>query len=425
MTSKQSLNTSLFNRRQFLQNSLLAAGALASQQSIQAQAADHASTPANDEDFWEQVRAQFSFLESRVPMNAANLCPSFRAVAETVERVTFDIDADCSFNNRAKYSTLLEQAREMIAAQLKVSADEIALVRNTSEANNMINNGLDLQAGDEVLIWDQNHPTNNVAWDVRAARFGIQTRRLSTPAQPQSQQQLIEAFTREFSPQTRVLALTHVSNVSGIKLPVKAIIEAAHERGIYVHVDGAQSWGAFNLDLKDIGADSYSASAHKWFMGPKEVGLLYVAEENIDRVWPSEVAPGWGNDAEADPIGARKFESLGQRDDAALAALATAAQLHNQIGLQRIEDRIVSLSQRLKRGILDAGLELVTPFSEELSHGVCITSVAGGGGELVNRLYADYGLAAAPTGGLRLSPTIYNTEAHIDRAINALTELLA
>ena len=293
-------------------------------------------------------------------------------------------------------------------------------MRNTSEANNMINNGLDLQAGDEVLIWDQNHPTNNVAWDVRAARFGIQTRRLSTPAQADSQQQLVEAFTREFSPQTRVLALTHVSNVSGIKLPVKAIIEAGHERGIYVHVDGAQSWGAFNLDLKDMGADSYSASAHKWFMGPKEVGLLYVAEQNIDRVWPSEVAPGWGNDAEADPVGARKFESLGQRDDAALAALATAAQLHNQIGLQRIEDRIVSLSQRLKTGILDAGLELVTPFSEDLSHGVCITRVAGGGGELVNRLYADYGLAAAPTGGLRLSPTIYNTEAHIDRAINRL-----
>ncbi len=113
MTSKQPINTALFNRRQFLQSSLVAAGALASQQTIRAQTADHASAIASDEDFWEQVRAQFTFFESRVPMNAANLCPSFRAVAETVERVTFDIDADCSFNNRAKYSTLLERAREM------------------------------------------------------------------------------------------------------------------------------------------------------------------------------------------------------------------------------------------------------------------------------------------------------------------------
>ena len=424
MSSKESGAQSL-KRRQFLQNGLLTAGALLGSVGSQAQSGSLTlNASGSDEAFWQQVRAQFAFPESTVPMNAANLCPSFRAVSEAVDRMTFDIDADCSFNNRGKYSDMLEHSRSVIAAQLNVSADEIALVRNTSEANNMINNGLDMQAGDEVLIWDQNHPTNNVAWDVRAARFGIRTRRVSVPAQAASQQELVDAFVDALSSQTRVLTLTHVSNVSGIKLPVKAIIEAAHARDIYVHVDGAQSWGAFDLDLKDMGADSYSASAHKWYMGPKEVGLLYIAEQNIDRIWPSEVAPGWGNDAEADPIGARKFESLGQRDDAALAALTTAAELHNQIGMQRTEARIVHLSQRLKSGIRDAGLELVTPFSEELSHGVCIIRVSGGG-DLVNRLYSEFGLAGAPTGGVRFSPTIYNTEVHIDRAIDAMRALLA
>ena len=245
----------------------------------------------DEETFWFQVRSQFAFTENAVPMNAANLCPSFRAVTDSVEHFTADIDRDCSFNNRAKYSDLLERCRSRIASQLNVSADEIALVRNTSEANNMINNGLPLEVGDEILLWDQNHPTNNVAWDVRAERFRLNINRVSTPAAPSSVQELLEAFTREFGPNTRVLAITQISNVSGIRLPVAELVSAAHDRGIHVHVDGAQSWGALNLNLTALDVDSFSASAHKWYMGPREVGLLFVKSKHIAKIWPSVIAP--------------------------------------------------------------------------------------------------------------------------------------
>ena len=380
----------------------------------------------DEETFWLQVRNQFAFTENAVPMNAANLCPSFRAVTDSVEHFTADVDRDCSFNNRAKYTNLLERCRSRIASQLNVSADEIALVRNTSEANNMINNGLPLEAGDEVLLWDQNHPTNNVAWDVRAERFGLNINRVSTSAAPTSEQELLEAFTREFGPSTRVLAITQISNVSGIRLPIAELVSAAHDREIHVHVDGAQSWGALDLNLTALDVDSFSASAHKWYMGPREVGLLYVKSEHIAKIWPSVIAPGWGGDNETDLVGARKFESLGQRDDAALAALGTAAELHDQLGPGRIEARIRFLAQRLKQGLVQANLEPVTPLSEQLSHGVCITKVAGDrGGEVSNRLYSDYGIASAPTGGLRLCPTIYNTIEHVDRAVAGVKALLA
>jgi len=132
-------------------------------------------------------------------MNAANLCPSPRVVSDRVTELTRDIDRDCSSQNRAKFAKLLEQSRGKVAAQLGVSADEIALVRNTSEANNTINNGLPLKAGDEVVLWDQNHPTNNVAWDVRAARFGLAIKRVSTPKAPAGADQLVEVFLRAFN----------------------------------------------------------------------------------------------------------------------------------------------------------------------------------------------------------------------------------
>jgi len=381
---------------------------------------------AESEAYWEQVRAQFSFTENTVPMNAANLCPSFRAVAENVQLLTADIDRDCSFNNRSKFAGLLEAARGTVARQLNVSAGEIALVRNTSEANNIVNSGLELQRGDEVLLWDQNHPTNNVAWDVKAARYGFNVSRISTPANPGNADELLDAFVSRFTSNTRVLALTHVSNVSGVKLPVKELVAAAHAQNIYVHLDGAQTWGAASIDLHDLGVDSFSASAHKWYMGPKEVGLLYIKAENIDRIWPSTVAPGWGDDADTDLEGARKFESLGQRDDAALAGLGVAAEIHDGIGAQRIERRINFLSQRLKQGMVDAGIELVTPLSPDLSLGVCIARApAGQGGSLSNRLYNEYGIACAATGGVRLCPTVYNTVEHVDRAIAGLTALMA
>lgn len=377
---------------------------------------------------WEMVRRQFPFTEDKIPINAANLAPSPRVVSDRVTELTRDIDIDCSFNNRGKFRDLLEEARGKVARHLGVTPDEIALVRNTSEANNTVNNGLALEAGDEVVIWDQNHPTNNVAWDVRAARYGLSIKRVATPRNPSGPDELMSVFVDAFGPKTRVLAVSHLSNVSGQRLPVRELCEAAHQRGIYVHLDGAQTWGALDFNLAEIGCDSYSGSAHKWFIGPKEAGVLYVKKDRIPEIWPNVVAPGWGDDAEPDVKGARKFESLGQRDDACLSAVATTVDFHEMIGPARIEARVLELATAIKEGMKDIGATLVTPEAPELSGGVCIIEIEREKRrEVFNRLYEEYGIACAPTGGLRLSPHIYNTMAHIERAlkgVRAMRELI-
>ena len=377
----------------------------------------------DDEPYWGRVRDQFAFSEDRVPMNAANLCPSPRSVADRVEELTRDIDRDCSFDNRAKFAELTERSRRHVAAGLGVEADEIALVRNTSEANNVINNGVPLGPGDEVVLWDENHPTNNVAWDVRAARYGIVVRRVSVPTGATAPEELMEPFLRAVNDRTRVLTVTHVSNVTGVRLPVRALADAVAVRGIHVHVDGAQCWGALDVRIPELGCDSYAASTHKWFMGPKEAGILYVRRGRVDDIWPSVVAPGWGSDAEADLVGARKFESLGQRDDACLAAVQTAAALHEAIGPDRRWARIAYLVGALKEGVRELGFELVTPMEETLSGGVCVIRAPGDRPAALSRLYAEHGVAGAPTGGLRLCPHIYNTMEHVHRALRGIDAL--
>ena len=383
------------------------------------------SAPAapEDESYWEQVRARFSFREERVPMNAANLCPSPRAVAARVEELTRDIDRDCSFNNRAKFGALLEESRAQAAAQLGVDPDEVALVRNTSEANNTVAAGIPLSPGEEVVLWDQNHPTNNVAWDVRAARFGFSVRRVSVLARPSGPGELAAPFLAALSDRTRVLSVTHVSNVSGVRLPVRELAAETRRRGIHFHVDGAQTWGALDVSLRKTGCDSYSASAHKWFMGPKEAGLLYVRKERVAALWPAAVAPGWGADVEPDVAGARKFESLGQRDDACLAAVGTAARFHSAIAPSAVAARVAHLAAALKEGLTEAGMTLVTPTAPRLSAGVCVVHAPGDRRTAVNRLYEEHGIAGAATGGVRLCPHVYNTAAHVERAVEGVKAL--
>jgi isopenicillin-N epimerase len=386
--------------------------------------------PGSDS-YWKVVAEQFPVRQGKIMLNAANLCPSPRTVSEQVAQLTRDEDSDVSFPNRAKFDDLLQTSRTKVAAQLNVSADEIALVRNTSEANNTVNAGVSLKAGDEVVLWEQNHPCNNVAWEVRAARYGFSIKRVKVPMTAKSADEVVKLFEAAMTPQTKVLSITYVSNSSGFRLPAKQIFAMARQRNadIYCHLDGAQTWGFLKLDLKDIGCDSFAASAHKWFMGPKQAGLLYVRQASIARLWPSIVSVGWGNAAETSAKGARKFEAFGQRDDAGLAAVGTAADFHSMIGLENVEARTTELATSLKEGLSKINrVKLVTPMDPKMSGGIAISELVGMDRKqtaaFVNDLYVKYGIAGAPTGGVRLCPHTYNTRDDVDRTIYAVRQLL-
>lgn len=408
-------------RKQFL--ATLGLGALGAKLGFAAPAPEAGISPAN----WREVAGMFSFSSGIAPMNAANLCPSFDAVEAKVFEVTRNLNRDVSFNNRAKFAGIVQKARAALADYLNVGPGDVAFVRNTSEANSIINNGFPLGPGDQVLLWTENHTTNYLAWEKRQERFGFEIKRVELPWKtPPSKSAVVEFFRRQIEPgKTKLFTFTEVSNVSGLKLPAKELCEMAHEFDVFVHVDGAQSWGALDLDLADMGCDSFSASAHKWFCGPKEVGILYVKKEHAPKIWQYNFGYGAEPGATVDATDARRFETLGQRDDAALAGMAEAIRLHRAIGKRAVHDRVVFLADRLKQGLLKNGANLVTPESSEFSHGVVIVEVPEARrAEVANAMYEQYGIACAPTGGLRICPHIYNTEAQVDRAIAGVKALV-
>ncbi len=297
-----------------------------------------------DERYWSMVKDHFPLREDLIVMNAANLCPSPWTVQEAVFGLTRDVDGDPSHANRGKFGDLRDEARALLAGWLGADPEEIVITRNTSEGNNVVISGLRLGPGDEVVIWDQNHPTCSLAWDVGARRHGYMVRRVATPPDPGSEADLIRPFREALSARTRVLAFSHVSNVSGVALPAGKLCELARERGVMTLVDGAQTCGAEALDLHAMGCDFFTGSAHKWPMGPKETGVLYVSRERQDDVWPLIVGIGWG---ESDA--GSKFEALGQRDDARVSAVKEMVEFHEMIGKRQVEERIRALASEVKR----------------------------------------------------------------------------
>ena len=415
-------------RRQFLQQSAaLPASWTTFAAALQAAGTAGAAAGGRAEEVrWQLVRRQFPLEDGLLYLNAANVCPASRPVLDRYAALLRDFQANPSFQNREKYRALRESVRTKVARLLGVAAGEVAITRNTSEGTNLIVRGVDLKPGDEVVITDHNHPSNNESWKLRARREGLVVKSVPVRVPARSADDLVAGIERAITPRTRVIAITHLTSTTGIRYPVKPIAELARRRDIFLHLDGAQTFGAGAVDLNDLGCDSYSASAHKWPMGPLEAGILFVRSERIGRLWPAIVSAGWSERLE----GARKFEAVGQQDDPRVAALEGAVDLLDLIGIREVEARVQALAGRAKRALSElANVELKTNVEPELSGGVVKFRLKDiPTARAYELLWKKHRLAIAMTPGgdsegLRFSPHIYNTFEEIDRAVAAVREL--
>ena len=376
--------------------------------------------------FWDAVREQFVMPPGLAVMNAANLCPSSRAVLESMYGATRDIDQDPSPNNRAKLYPAKEETRRRLAAFLRVTPEEIVITRNTSESNNLVSSGLDLKAGDEVVIFHDNHPSNNQAWKEKARRFGYTVTELPNPNPHPGADYYVEAVKKALSAKTKVVAFTHLTSSVGDLMPAAEICRIARERGVLSVLDGAQSFGLLDVDLGAIGPDFYTGSAHKWPCGPKEAGVLFVSSRVQDRIWPSIYSAYTG------AVGLSKtFEGFGQRDDAAIVAFGETIAFQEKVGRANIEKRARTLTAALIEGLRRiSGVQLWTSPSPERS--AAVVSFQPGTlnpQKLSAALYEKDKIACATRGGsdrggLRFSPHLYNTTTEVDRVLAAVSRYM-
>jgi len=415
----------MISRRDF--SRLLAFSSVLLPEQLSAWPAQLVQTPAQpDERFWGSVREQFLMPAGLSVMNAANLCPSPAPVLEAMYQSTKDMDADPSFDNREKMSAGKEETRRLLARFLRVTPEEIVIARNTSEANNIVSSGLDLKAGDEVVIFADNHPSNNAAWVQKSKRFGYAVSVIAQPNPHPGAEYFVDAAKRAMTPRTKVLAFTHQTSTAGDVLPARELCGLARERGVLTLVDGASALGLFDVDLSEMQPDFYTSSSHKWTCGPKEVGVLYVNARAQSSIHPSIISAYPG------AIGiSRTLEALGQRDEPAIIGFGESLTFQTKIGRKVIEARSRSLAQALMAGLRKIdGVQLWTHSDPERS-GAVVTFRPGNLNipKLSDALYKNDRIGCATrTGsdrpGIRFSPHIYNTMAEADRAVAAISKYM-
>ena len=339
----------MLSRRRFLSSSFASSLALgaglagrgnlwAQLESLPSKLPDRTLFDQNEEAYWRELRQQFLIPADEVYLNNGTLgsspAPVLRAVFEGYEKCERLDETDPEDYPIWGYGPWNE-FRDPLTAFVGCNRDEIALLRNATEANNYIANGIDLQPGDEVLMTDQEHPGGEHPWNLRAKRYGIVVKKLALPRPIINPAQVLDLFNAYITSRTKILFFSHITTFSGVVLPAKQLCALARGKGVISAVDGAHVPGMMRLNLHDLGCDMYAASPHKWLQAPKGSGFLYVRDEMIDRLWSTIATEGW----DEPKLRSERFQRIGSSNLPALWGLRASIQLANEIGMDRIERR--------------------------------------------------------------------------------------
>ncbi len=381
------------------------------------------SAPAGTSDeAWAAVRDLFVLEPGVAYMNNASLGMPPASVATAVAVGYEALSREPLRAKNELSQAIADRVIPGLAALLGADPNELTLTRNASEALHLGAFGVRLRPGDEVLVTTQEHPAGLRPWEMRAERHGATLKKVFVPSPLASGDQVAALVEAAIAPATRVVAFCHVTR-GGHLYPVRRLCALARERGCLSHVDGAQAVGLFPVDLHDLGCDTYSASLHKWFLGPMGTGVLYVRAGARERV-ASLFAPGRVESGSA-------YRPPGTSPLPLRAALAASLELMEDVTLEAVEARTRHLSDYLKLRLAEmeraallsgGGPDVCSPGSTifELDGVDAVEAV----GLVAKRakIHVDEHQRDGHD-AVRVSTHVYNTEAEIDRLAGVLEEL--
>ncbi len=376
------------------------------------------------EAFWELVKTQFILAPELRYFNNASLGASPIYVQRNTKAFRELLDGFPSKYMWGGWKEEKENTRQLVADLLKVDAEEIALIHNTTEGMNLIARSFDLQPGDEVILADHEHTSGRVCWEVFQEMKGVKLVRPELPILPKTVEEVVDVYRKAITPKTKIISMCHIVNTNGMILPIKEVSEMAHEQGILVAVDGAQGAGMFEFDLYDLGCDFYTASAHKWLFAPKGIGVLYAKESSQEHLKPLIVCRGY------DDPSIRRLENYNTRNLPELLGLGAAVEFINQIGIDKIHARSYELKAYFRSKLEgNPAFKLKTPVDDKLSVAIQVVEVVGKEvREVKERLADEFNIDCRPMttfglNALRISLSIYMTKADVDYLVDALEKI--
>lgn len=381
---------------------------------------------ASDEEFWYNVRQAYNVSTSIINLNNGGVAPSPKVVQEAMKRYH-------DYSNEAPSYTMwrhLDKGREPLRKNLArlagCDAEEIAIQRNASEALETIIFGIDLKAGDEVVLSKQDYPNMINAWKQRELRDRIKLVWINLELPSEDEDYLVGQYVKAFTSKTRVVQITHIINWNGQILPARKIADAAHARGIEVLVDGAHSFAHFRFTVPELGADYFGTSLHKWLSACIGSGMLYVKKEKIKNIYPLFAA------ADARSADIRKFENLGTRPFFIEQAITKAIEFHEMIGAQRKEERLLYLKNYWMQKVKDMPkVKIGTSLKPGFGCAIGLVNVEG-------KKPADFeaflennhkihtvAIEWENIKGIRITPNLYTLTKDLDELVEGITKFAA
>jgi selenocysteine lyase/cysteine desulfurase len=426
------------DRRKFLKQTAAAAGTLSllkfTEPLFAAELENHVQRisrlpideATRDEDFWNYIRESFTVSPNIINLNNGGVSPQPKVVQDAhIRYYQYCNEAPSYYMWR-----ILDQGREPLRAKLAdisgCSPDEIAINRNSTEGLNTIIFGLDLKAGDEVVLTYYDYPNMMNAWRQREQRDGIKLNWIDFDFPLEDEKQILDAYEKAITPKTKIVHITHMINWVGQILPARKIADLAHSKGCEVIIDGAHTFSHIDYKIPDLGGDYFATSLHKWMCAPFGSGMLYIKKDKIKNVWAllSNDKPN-GEDI-------RKFESIGTRSFASEMAISNAIDFNLMIGIKRKEARLHFLKNYWTDKVKNLpNVKFGSSFKPEWSCAIAHMSVDGWtAGEVEAWLFDKKKVHCSPMqyrklNGVRITPHVYTSLKDLDKLVEGVKEISA
>ena len=379
----------------------------------------------DDEQFWTVLRGQFPLTDERAYLNTGGLGASPYAVIDAVKAKMDELE---TVSETGRTEELWKDIKTSAAALFGCEAGELAFTRNATEGINIVCNGLPMKRGDEMITTTHEHVGNTVPWLALLQREGVVIKMFEPSAA--SAQENVTRVAKLITPRTRLISVPHATTTVGLILPIKALSELAKSKNIWLFIDGAQTAGMFPFNLHELGCDAYATSGHKWLLGPKETGLLYVRKEMLDVIQP-KFTGAYSADEFDLATGTLKFHPTAQRYEFGTVSaplrfgLGAAIKFMQRIGMENVWRRDQMLSTRLFKGLQEIPHVKILSPSHDTDRSALITM------QHEKLAYSDLqkhldefklrtrGVSEGGVNGLRISTHVYNSIEEVDRVLEA------
>lgn len=378
---------------------------------------------ANDEKFWKNLRKKYYNISEEY-INLENgyfgvqPMPVLKAFQKNIELVNKELSRFA----RTEYPAVFTAIRKELSAFLHVSDEELIITKNATEALNVAIQAYPFKPGDEVILGQLDYPSVIETFQMLEKRGKIKIKYLELPLLPDNEELILNEYAKAITEKTKVIMLTHISNVNGLIIPIKKITKLAREKNIDTIVDSAHALGHIPFSIPELDADFVGMNLHKWIGNPIGAGVLYVNKKRV-----SEMQPFFGDTKQAEN-NILKLAHFGTIPFAVHLTIPTSLKFHQQLGIQRITERLHYLKNVWISELQNHdGVEIVTPA--RLSCGIASFRIKNRPvPESVQQLMKEFKIftVARDIGKekcIRVTPSVYTLENDVREFIAAIKKI--